>query len=101
MEDISRRRFLRDASVGAVALGAAATVGREAVGKLVKPSPRAATTAAMATGAGNRATENANDEVMAHVVGGPSGTIEIYSGTNVVTLHNLGVASTLLGALRS
>lgn len=101
MEDISRRRFLRDASVGAVALGAAATVGRGAVDQLVKPSPRAATTAAIATGVNNREAENTGNEVMAHVVGGPSGTIEIYSGTNVVTLHNPGMANTLLGALRS
>jgi hypothetical protein len=101
MEDISRRRFLRGASIGAVTLGAAATVGQGALDKLVKPSARAAGTAAMTVGAGGREPANANSEVMAHVVGGPSGAIEIYSGTDVVTLHNLGMANALLGALRS
>ena len=56
---------------------------------------------AIATGVNNRKAENTANEVVAHVVGGSSGTIEIYSGTGVVTLHNPGMANTLLGALRS
>jgi len=100
MDDISRRRFLRDASVGAVALGAVATVGRGTIDKLVKPSAAGTATATMAA-ASSRDAENTDDEVMAHVIGGPTGKIEIYSGTSVVTLHNVGMANALLGALRS
>jgi hypothetical protein len=106
MEDMSRRRFLRGASIGAVAVGAAAAVGREGLAAAATKQAAAGTTmgtgAAFAAGAARKGANQAGaakDEVMAHVVGGPSGTVEVYSGTNVVTLHDRGVANALLAAL--
>jgi nitrous oxide reductase len=102
MQDISRRRFLRGASLGAAALGTAAAVGQGPLNRLVASPANGAAKAAMATGmGGDERPEGAKAEVMAHVVGGPSGTIEIYSGTNVVMLHDRGMANALLSALRS
>jgi|GEM_PF-3327993 len=101
MENISRRRFLRDASIGAATLGAAATVGQGALAKLAAaPAAKATGSAALAASSGTSSSLGAKDEVMAHVVGGPAGTIEIYSGTEVVTLHDQRVANALLAAVR-
>lgn len=104
MDSISRRRFLRDASLGAVAVGAAAAVGRQGLASSASKQARAASAlgpgAALVAGAGNNdMASEASDEVMAHVVGGPSGTVEIYAGTKSVTLHDRGVANALLAAL--
>lgn len=99
MDNVSRRRFLRDASIGAAALGVAATVGQDALAKLGRPTTGALAPAAAASRLGDQKPGEVRDEVMAHVVGGPSGTIEIYSGTHVITLHDRGVANALLTAL--
>jgi hypothetical protein len=79
MPAISRRRFLRDASLGAAAVGAIAAVGPSGLG-LSSSSP--------------------GPEVMAHVVDRSSGTISIYSGTRKVTFQNRAVTETLLKALQ-
>jgi hypothetical protein len=107
MESISRRRFLRDASIGAAAVGAAAAVGRQGLAAAVSKQPATAATSlgagtAVAAGTATKGLARpraARGEVMAHVIGGPSGTVEIYSGTTLVTLHNPTVASALLSAL--
>jgi len=100
MENISRRRFLRDASLGAAALGAAAAVGQETLAKLGRPTAGAAGAAALGPRLGNEAEGEAKAEVMAHVVGGPSGAVEIYSGTRLVTIHDRSIANALLSAVR-
>lgn len=100
MENISRRRFLRNASIGAATVGAAATVGQGALAKLGKSAGKATGSVAVAASSNSASPLSTNDEVMAHIVGGPAGTIEIYSGTSMVTLHDRGVANALLAALR-
>jgi hypothetical protein len=100
MENISRRRFLRDASIGAAALGAAAAVGQETIAKISKPVTGAMAPAALAPHLGGDSPREAKDEVMAHVVGGPSGTVKIYSGTSLVTIHDRSVANAILSAIR-
>jgi hypothetical protein len=94
MPAISRRRFLRDASLGAAAVGAFAVVGPPALGAAtasaspVGPGAGSAErlTAAPATGA----------DVMAHVVDDKSGTISLYSGTKKITIQNHALAEALL-----
>jgi hypothetical protein len=99
MPGISRRRFLRDASLGAAAVGAFAVVGPQALGT--------ATASASPTGPG---TASARDRlpapgatganVMAHVVDDKSGTISLYSGTKKITFQDHALAEALLRPAR-
>ncbi len=95
MPGISRRRFLRDASLGAAAVGAFAVVGPPALG--------AATASASPVGpgagsAGERLTAApaTGTDVMAHVVDDKSGTISLFSGTKKITIQNHALAEALL-----
>jgi hypothetical protein len=109
MADISRRRFLRDASIGAAAVGAATAAGRQGLASLT--GARSASGGPLGAGAafaagprqgagpGRSSSQNGPNEVMAHVMGGPAGTVEIYSGTRLVTLHDPSVANALISAL--
>jgi hypothetical protein len=101
MPDMSRRRFLRNASLATAAAGAVAVAGPSAFGLGSAPA------AAAATGAhGSEAqaafgpSPQAGDEVMAHVVDEASGTIALYAGTRKVTLQDRAVTEALLRALR-
>jgi hypothetical protein len=99
MPGISRRRFLRDASVGAATVGAFAVVGPQALG--------AATASASPVGPGttsdsHRLSSSAatGTDVMAHVVDDKSGTISLYSGTKKITFRNHALAEALLRPAR-
>ena len=97
MPAISRRRFLRDASLGAAAVGAIAAVGPSALGLATAsaaPAPDASHEHSVAS------SSSPGTEVMAHVVDRSSGTISIYSGTQKVTFQNRAVTETLLKALQ-
>ncbi|MGA3221850.1 MAG: twin-arginine translocation signal domain-containing protein [Acidimicrobiales bacterium] len=99
MPGISRRRFLRDASLGAAAVGAFAVVGPQAFG--------AATASASPVGPGPgtdsqslSASAATGTDVMAHVVDDKSGTISLYSGTKKITFQNHALAEALLRPAR-
>ncbi|HTW05868.1 MAG TPA: twin-arginine translocation signal domain-containing protein [Acidimicrobiales bacterium] len=101
MRGISRRQFLRDASLGAAAVGTVAVVGPSAFG-LVPASSAGASPVGYNNLAGDAtplASRSRGDEVMAHVVDEPSGTITLYSGTRKVTFQDRAVAGALLKAL--
>jgi hypothetical protein len=104
MPAISRRRFLRDASLGAAAVSAVAVAGPKAfaIGTAsAQPTTSGAGAAALLAGDHSPASTLARGtEVMAHVVNDGSGTISIYSGTKKVTLRDAGVTETLLKALQ-
>lgn len=97
MSAISRRRFLRDASLGAAAVGTVAVVGPSALGIATAPGAAAAPLARREESDAPRL--GSGTEVMAHVVDGRSGTISIYSGTKQVTFQNRAVTDALLKAL--
>ncbi len=99
MPAISRRRFLRDASLGAAAVGTIAAVGPSAF-SLATASGAAATPVTSHEQSAVPASPSPGTEVMAHVVDPSSGTISIYSGTQKVTFQNRAVTETLLKALR-
>ncbi len=83
MPDISRRRFLRNASLGAAAVGSVAVVGTSVV------SPSLFTSAAGApkrTGSNDHAESNEN--VVAHVVDAKSGTIAVFVGTRKIEFQS-------------
>jgi hypothetical protein len=95
MPGISRRRFLRDASLGAAAVGAFAVVGPQALGAAsasaspVRPGPGTDSQSLPASAA-------TGTDVMAHVVDDKSGTISLYSGTKKITFQNHALAEALL-----
>lgn len=100
MENVSRRRFLRDASLGAAAVGAVAAIG---------PSAFAATSAGSGSrlGSAGSVAETApsspageQPEIMAHVVDASSGRIAVFSGTKMVTFQDRRVAEALMRAAR-
>jgi hypothetical protein len=99
MPGISRRRFLRDASLGAAAVGAFAVVGPGALGTATaSASPAGPGTAA--DGGRLTASEATGTNVMAHVVDDKSGTISLYSGTKKITFQNHALAEALLRPAR-
>jgi hypothetical protein len=104
MPAISRRRFLRDASLGAAAVGTVAVAGPKVFGigtASAQPAKSGGEAAAPLAAAHSRAsTLPPGTEVMAHVVNDGSGTISIYSGTRKVTLRDQAVTETLLEALQ-
>ncbi len=104
MPAISRRRFLRDASLGAAAVGTVAVAGPKVFGVVTasaKPTASGAAAAApLAGGHSPTSTLAPGTEVMAHVVNDGSGTISVYSGTMKVTLRDQAVTEALLKALR-
>jgi hypothetical protein len=98
MPAISRRRFLRDASLGAAAVGAIAAVGPSGLGLATASGAAAAPDASHEHSAAS--SSSPGPEVMAHVVDRSSGTISIYSGTRKVTFQNRAVTEALLKALQ-
>ncbi len=96
MPDISRRHFLRNASLGAAAVGAAAVIGP------------AAFNAATATGEIKHSASGAGvvqpvsvpegPAMVAQIVDASTGTIAIYVGTRKVTYVNRDIAQQLLKA---
>jgi hypothetical protein len=104
MPAISRRRFLRDASLGAAAVGTVAVAGPKVFGvgtASAQPTARGAAGAAPLAGDHSPTSTLApGTEVMAHVVNDGSGTISVYSGTVKVTLRDQAVTDALLKALQ-
>jgi hypothetical protein len=104
MPAISRRRFLRDATLGAAAVGTVVVARPKAFGiRTASAQPTTSGGAAAAPLANDHGRTSAlapGTEVMAHVVNDGSGSISIYSGTRKVTLRDQTVTEALLKALR-
>ncbi len=102
MPGISRRRFLRDASLGTAAVGALAVVGPSALGTVTATS---ASASPLGAGAASRDLSSATSratgaDVMAHVADDRSGTISLYSGTTKLTFQDRALAEALLRTIR-
>lgn len=98
MPGISRRVFLRNATVGAAAVGAAAAIGPSALGLSSANAQTLNTTRTERAGMSDAAAPEA--EVMAHVANDRSGTISLYTGTRKVTIQDRALSQALLKALR-
>jgi len=101
MQNISRRRFIRDASLGAAAVGAVAVVGGPSALGLASTSAAAApvTSDLLRSRASNPSVASGTD-VMAHIVDDSSGTISMYFGTTKVTFQDHALTEALLRAAR-
>lgn len=94
MPDISRRRFLRNASVGAAAAGVVA-VGGTGIFSAVTNSASAAPLASLAS---SDTPALQGSDVFAHVVDAKSGTIELFVGNRTISYTNRDLAQQLLRA---
>jgi hypothetical protein len=102
---ISRRRFLRDASVGVAAAGAvgAWAPGLTGLGASAGPEVSSLPTsfspevpAAIASVASEPAVDG---PVVAHVIDASNGTVAVYHGTQEVIVHSPSLVSALHAAL--
>jgi hypothetical protein len=99
---ISRRRFLRDASMGAAAVGTAAAW---APGLLGLASSEGAEVSSDAPALGSTVASAGSVEgevvgpVVAHIIDASNGTVAVYHGTEEVIVHNPSLVSALHAAL--
>jgi hypothetical protein len=100
MAEISRRRFLHHASLGAAAVGTVALIGPPAFSAVTASGASASTLGKAGLAEDHTAARGPQPELMAHVVDQSSGTISLYSGTRMVTIQNRAVADALLKALQ-
>jgi Ubiquitinol-cytochrome C reductase Fe-S subunit TAT signal len=102
MADISRRRFLGHAAIGAAAVGTVAAIGPSILSTVTASGASASPigTAALTQKHSLTAERGPQPELMAHVVDQSSGTISLYSGTRMVTFQNRAVTDALLKALQ-
>jgi hypothetical protein len=94
MPDVSRRQFLRHASIGAAAAGVLAATGTGIVSVLESTS-----NAPVALPAGADSAQGGTD-VFARVIDAKSGHIKIYVGTKAVDFTSQAVAQQLLKAVQ-
>jgi hypothetical protein len=109
MPEISRRRFIRDASLSAAAVGTVAAAGPSLLGSVgnATEATTAATTAATASvgaasasvGADTAALANGGT-ILAHLLDAESGTFAVYFGTQEVTIQSPELAQKLASATR-
>ncbi len=91
MPDISRRNFLRNATVGAAAAGAVAVAGTSGLGLL--------SSASAAPGLASPATPTMEgSDVFAHVVDAKAGRLTIFVGNKSIEYTNVDLAQRLLKA---
>ena len=98
---ISRRRFLRDASMGAAAVGTAAAWAPGLLGlassegaEVSSDAPALGSTVASAGSVGE-----VGGPVVAHIIDASNGTVAVYHGTEEVIVHNPSLVSALHAAL--
>jgi hypothetical protein len=96
MADISRRRFIRTAAVGAAATAGAAVVAPGLLSAAGAAAPAAAPTAPPPAWKSRRPA--GAGPLVAHVVDAPSGLIAVYSGTREILIHDTAVARALTAA---
>ena len=92
MAELTRRRFLRNASIGAVAAGVAAA--GPAVTEVLTSG------AAASDGAATGTADQGMSGLVAHVVDANSGTVAVYWGTNEAVIHAPDVVRALSSAAR-
>ena len=92
--DMSRRSFLRHASLGAAAAGAAATVGPSLLGMAGSAAPEV-TTVVDDTGA-----DAVEGPLVAHVVDASKGTVAVYHGAQEVIVQSPSLVRALTAAVR-
>jgi hypothetical protein len=105
MPEITRRRFIRDASLSAAAVGTVAAAGPALLGSVGNAAE--ATTAATASvgaasasvGADTAALANGGT-ILAHLLDAESGTFAVYFGTQEVTIQSPELAQKLSSATR-
>ena len=98
---ITRRRFLRDASVGAAAAGTAAAWAPGLLGLASSAGPEVSSDApSVASVASVASVVSADGPVVAHVIDASSGTVAVYHGTQEVIVHSPSLVSALHAALR-
>jgi hypothetical protein len=91
---ISRRKFLRDASMGAAAVGTAAAWAPGLAGLASSAAP---SEASVVSSLGSVA--SVEGPVVAHVIDASSGTVAVYHGTQEVIVHSPSLVSALHSAL--
>ena len=92
MSNVSRRQFLRNASLGAAAAGAIAVGGTSLVSAIATTGP-----ATSAPPSGGDAAQDGSD-VFARVIDARSGRIKLYVGTKEVDYTDQALAQQLLRA---
>lgn len=103
MPAISRRRFIRDTSLGAAAVTAVAVVGGSSVLGLATATSADADPVSSEPFAGNQGSPTAmasRTDVIAHVVDDSSGTISVYYGTRKITFEDRKLTDALLKVVR-
>ncbi|HLX88984.1 MAG TPA: twin-arginine translocation signal domain-containing protein [Acidimicrobiales bacterium] len=102
---ISRRKFLRDASVGAAAVGTAAAWAPGLVGLAASDGPEVSSDVSSSASSVASSVASVNPlgpvegPVVAHVVDAANGTVAVYHGTQEVIVHSPGLVSALHAAL--
>jgi hypothetical protein len=102
---ISRRRFLRDASVGAAAVGTAAAWAPGLLGMASADGPEVSSdvssSASVASSVASSAASigPAEGPVVAHIIDASNGTVAVYHGTQEVIVHSPSLVSALHAAL--
>jgi len=92
--DMSRRRFLRHASLGAAAAGAAATLAPGLAGLVSTSGPEVTT---VVDDAGTQAVDG---PLVAHVVDASKGTVAVYHGAQEVIVQSPSLVRAITAAVR-
>jgi hypothetical protein len=105
MPEISRRRFIRDASFSAAAVGTVAAAGPSLLGSIgnateATTAATEATTAATASVGADTAAVTNGGTILAHLLDAESGTFAVYFGTQEVTIQSPELAQKLASATR-
>ncbi len=98
MPEITRRRFIRDASLSAAAVGTVAAAGPALLGSVGNAAE--ATTAATASVGADTAAVTNGGTILAHLLDAESGTFAVYFGTQEVTIQSPELAQKLASATR-
>ena len=102
---ISRRKFLRDASMGAAAVGTAAAWAPGLLGLASSEGPGVSSdvssvaSVASLEGPAAASVASVDGPVVAHVVDAANGTVAVYHGTQEVIVHSPSLVSALQSAL--
>jgi|SRR5579862_6352031 hypothetical protein len=102
---ISRRRFLRDASVGVAAAGAVGAWAPGLTGLASSTAPEvssltpAVSAEAPAVASSVASAPAVGGPVVAHVIDASNGTVAVYHGTEEVIVHSPSLVSALHAAL--
>jgi hypothetical protein len=98
MPDVSRRQFLRTASLGAAAAGVIAVGGPSIIGAVESVAGVAPSAAAAGASTAGNETALEGSDIFARVVDAKAGHIKIYMGTKSVDFTDQALAQKLLRA---